>query len=122
DIYVIDPATQTMVADIEVGPNPQQIAFAYRGMAGPYAYVTVSGANKIVVLNIDVQNARIIEQIDVGPFQAQRPNGIWANPEGTRIFGAKEGSYNFIVIGTVTNEVLATVAVGRNPIRVVVSR
>jgi len=122
DIYVIDPATQTKVADIEVGPNPQQIAFAYKGMAGPYAYVTVSGANKIVVLNTDMQNARIIEQIDVGPFQAQRPNGIWANPEGTRLFVANEGSHNLLVIDTGTNEVIATVPVGRKPIRVVVSR
>src|SRR5215475_1789761 len=68
DIYIIDPATQTKVAEIEVGPNPQQIAFAYKGMAGPYAYVTVSGANKIVVLNTDVKNVRILEQIDVGQF------------------------------------------------------
>ena len=122
DIYVIDPSTQTMVADIEVGPNPQQIAFAYKGMAGPYAYVTVSGSNKIVVLNTDVQNAHILEQIDVGPFQAQRPNGIWANPEGTRLFVANEGSHNLLVLDTGTNEVIATVPVGRKPIRVVVSR
>ncbi len=122
DIYVIDPATQTKIADIEVGPNPQQIAFAYKGMAGPYAYVTVSGANKIVVLTTDVQHARIIEQIDVGPFQAQRPNGIWANPEGTRLFVANEGSHNLLVLDTGTNEVIATVPVGRKPIRVVVSR
>lgn len=122
DIYVIDPATQTKVASIEVGPNPQQIAFAYKGMAGPYAYVTVSGSNQIVVLNTDVQNARIIEQIDVGSFQAQRPNGIWASPEGTRLFVANEGSHNLLVIDTGTNEVIATVPVGRKPIRVVVSR
>ena len=122
DIYVIDPATQTKVTEIEVGPNPQQIAFAYRGMAGPYAYVTVSGSNNIVVLNTDVKNARIIEQIDVGPFQAQRPNGIWANPEGTRLFVANEGSHNLLVIDTGTSEVIATVPVGRKPIRVVVSR
>jgi len=122
DIYVIDPATQTKVASIEVGPNPQQIAFAYKGMAGPYAYVTVSGSNQIVVLNTDVQNARIIEQIDVGSFQAQRPNGIWASPEGTRLFVANEGSHNLLVIDTGTNEVIATVPVGRKPIRVVASR
>src|SRR5262245_35293482 len=122
DIYIIDPATQTMVADVEVGPNPQQIAFAYRGMAGPYAYVTVSGSNTIVVLNTEVQQTRIIEQIDLGPFQAQRPNGIWANPEGTRLFVANEGSHNLLAIDTGTNEVIATVAVGRKPIRVVVSR
>jgi len=82
----------------------------------------VSGSNTIVVLNTDVQKARIIEQIDVGPFQAQRPNGIWANSEGTRLFVANEGSHNLLVIDTGTNEVIATVPVGRKPIRVVASR
>ena len=122
DIYVIDPATQTQVADVEVGPNPQQIAFAYKGMAGPYAYVTVGGANKIVVLTTEVQNARIIEQINIESFGAQRPNGIWANSEGTRLFVANEGSHNLLVIDAGTNEVIAAVPVGRKPIRVVVSR
>jgi len=28
------PVTQDKIATIEVGPNPQQIAFAYKGMQG----------------------------------------------------------------------------------------
>ena len=122
DIYVIDPATQTKVATLEVGPNPQQIAFGYKGMAGPFAYVTVGGLNKIAVVSTDVKNLRILEQIDIGQYQGQRPNGIWANPQGTRLFVANEGSNNLLVIDTGTNEVIATVPVGRKPIRVVVSR
>jgi YVTN family beta-propeller protein len=122
DIYVIDPVTQDKIATVEVGPNPQQIAFAYKGMAGPYAYVTVSGSNQVVVLSTDPKNIRILEQIDIGPFQAQRPNGIWANPEGTRLFIANEGSNNLLVLDSGTNEVIATIPVGRKPIRVVVSR
>jgi YVTN family beta-propeller protein len=122
DIYVIDPATQDKIATIEVGPSPQQIAFAYKGMAGPYAYITVSGSNQVVVLSTDPKNIRILEQIDIGPFQAQRPNGIWANPEGTRLFIANEGSNNLLVLDSGTNEVIATIPVGRKPIRVVVSR
>src|SRR5262249_44734101 len=82
DIYVIDPATQTKVATLEVGPNPQQIAFGYKGMAGPFAYVTVGGLNKIAVVSTDVKHLRILEQIDIGQYQGQRPNGIWANPQG----------------------------------------
>ena len=62
DIYVIDPATQTKVATLEVGPNPQQIAFGYKGMAGPFAYVTVGGLNKIAVVSTDVKNLRILVQ------------------------------------------------------------
>jgi len=122
DIYIIDPTTQDKVGTIEVGPNPQQIAFAYKGMSGPYAYVTVGGSNKIVVVSTDMKNLRILDQIDIGQLQGQRPNGIWANPEGTRLFVANEGSHNLIVIDPGTNEVVATVPVGRKPIRVVVSR
>jgi len=122
DIYVIDPTIQDIIATLEVGPNPQQIAFAYRGMAGPYAYVTVGGAHKIVMVNLDPEHLRVIGQIDVEPFHGQRPNGIWATSEGTRLFVADEGSNNLLVLDTGTNEVIATIPVGRKPIRVVVSR
>ncbi|MBI2370557.1 MAG: beta-propeller fold lactonase family protein [Deltaproteobacteria bacterium] len=118
DIYVIDPATQDKLASIPVGPAPQQIAFGFKGMQGPNAYVTVSGLNAVVVITADPRNPRKLEQIDVG----DRPNGIWANPEGTRIYVGHEGSHDLRVIDTGTGEVIATVPVGRKPIRVVVSR
>ena len=77
DIYVIDPTTQDRIATISVGPKPQQIASAYKGIAGPNAYVTVGDLNKVIVVSGDPKNSRIAEEITVG----QRPNGIWANPE-----------------------------------------
>jgi YVTN family beta-propeller protein len=118
DIYIIDPATQEKVASIKVGPNPQQIAFAYKGIAGPNAYITVGGLNAIVVVGGDVANPKIAENIPVG----QRPNGIWANPEGTRVFVVNEASNDLYVIDTGTGSAIAQVPVGRKPIRVVVSR
>jgi YVTN family beta-propeller protein len=118
DIYVIDPATHEKIATFEVGPTPQQIAFAYKGMVGPNAYVTVGGLNKVVAVKADPKDLRIVDQIDVG----QRPNGIWANPEGTRVYVGHEGSNDLRVIDTGTSQAIATVPVGRKPIRVVVSR
>jgi YVTN family beta-propeller protein len=115
DIYVIDPATQDKVASINVGPAPQQIAFGFKGLQGPNAYVTVAGLNRVVVLNADPANLRILEQIDVG----QRPNGISGNREGTRLFVVHEVSNDLKVIDTGSSAVLATVPVGRKPIRVV---
>ena len=100
DIYVIDPATQDKIAAINVGPAPQQIAFGFKGLQGPNAYVTVAGLNRVVVVSADPSNLRILEQIDVG----QRPNGI---------------SNDLKVIDTGSSSVLATVPVGRKPIRVV---
>jgi YVTN family beta-propeller protein len=118
DIYVIDPATQELVGSVVVGPSPQQIAFGFKGIAGPHAYVTVGGTNKLAVVNADVRGLRVLEQIDVGV----RPNGIWANAQGTRMFVVHEGSNDLRVVDTGTNEIVAQVPVGRKPIRVVVSR
>jgi YVTN family beta-propeller protein len=115
DIYVIDPATQEKVGAINVGPAPQQIAFGFKGLQGPNAYVTVAGLNRVVVVSADPSNLRILEQIDVG----QRPNGISNNREGTRLFVVHEGSNDLKVIDTGSSSVLATVPVGRKPIRVV---
>jgi YVTN family beta-propeller protein len=115
DIYVIDPATQDKIASINVGPAPQQIAFGFKGLQGPNAYVTVAGLNRVVVLSADPSNLRILEQIDVG----QRPNGISGNREGTRLFVVHEVSNDLKVVDTGSSAVLATVPVGRKPIRVV---
>lgn len=115
DIYVIDPATQDKIGTINVGPAPQQIAFGFKGLQGPNAYVTVAGLNRVVVVSADPSNLRILEQIDVG----QRPNGISNNREGTRLFVVHEISNDLKVIDTGSSSVLATVPVGRKPIRVV---
>lgn len=115
DIYVIDPATQDKVGAINVGPAPQQIAFGFKGLQGPNAYVTVAGLNRVVVVSADPSNLRILEQIDVG----QRPNGISNNREGTRLFVVHETSNDLKVIDAGSSSVLATVPVGRKPIRVV---
>jgi YVTN family beta-propeller protein len=118
DIYVIDPAIQEKIATIDVGPAPQQIAFGYKGLQGPNAYVTLAGLNKVLVIVGDPRSPRFLERIDVG----DRPNGIWANPEGTRVYVVHESSNDLRVIDTGSSQVIATVPVGRKPIRVVVSR
>jgi YVTN family beta-propeller protein len=118
NVYVIDPGSQSIVGTLKVGPSPQQIAFGYKGLAGPNAYITVGGLNKVLVAGGDPANMRILEEIAVG----ERPNGIWANPQGTRVFVVHEGSNDLYVIDTGTAQVIAKVNVGRKPIRVVVSR
>ena len=105
----------TVTQEVSAGPSPQQIAFGFKGLQGPNAYVTVAGLNRVVVLSADPANLRILEQIDVG----QRPNGISGNREGTRLFVVHEISNDLKVIDTGSSAVLATVPVGRKPIRVV---
>jgi len=117
-VFIIDTKSQDIASVVEVGPAPQQIAFGYKGTAGPNAYVTVSGLNKVVVVKADPANLKILEQIDVG----KSPNGIWANPVGTRLYVGNSGSNDLQVIDTGTSKVIAAVGVGMKPIRVVVSK
>ncbi|MGH7231558.1 MAG: YncE family protein, partial [Nitrospiraceae bacterium] len=118
DIFVIDPVTHEKVATVDVGAQPQQIAFGYKGMQGPNAYVTVSGLGKVVVINAESKHLRVVDQIEIG----KGPNGIWANPEGTRLFVGQQPSNSLRVIDTGTNRIIATVSVGSKPIRVIGGR
>jgi len=60
--------------------------------------------------------------VEGGAAHEVLPNGIWANPQGTRVFAVHETSNDLRVIDTGTSRVIAKVPVGRKPIRVVVSR
>ncbi len=118
DVYVLDPESHEKVGTFTVGDKPQQIAFAYKGTAGPLAYVTVGSQNKVVGLGGDPNNLKVVDEIAVG----EGPNGIWSNAEGTRLFVAHDKGNEIRVIDTGTGQTIATVPVGRKPIRVVVSR
>ena len=118
DIYVLDPETHEKVGTFAVGDKPQQIAFAFKGTSGSIAYVTVGSLNKVIGLAGDPSNLKIVDEIAVG----EGPNGIWSNQEGTRLFVAHDKGNEIRVIDTGTGQTIATVPVGRKPIRVVVSR
>jgi YVTN family beta-propeller protein len=118
DVYVLDSENHEKVGTFTVGDKPQQIAFAYKGTQGPIAYVTVGSLNKVIGLAGDSKNLKVVDEIGVG----EGPNGIWSNPEGTRLFVAHDKGNEIRVIDTSTGQTLATVPVGRKPIRVVVSR
>jgi len=118
DVYVLDPESHEKIGTFAVGDKPQQIAFAYKGTAVPLAYVTVGSQNKVVGLGGDPGNLKVVDEIAVG----EGPNGIWSNPEGTRLFVAHDKGNEIRVIDTGTGQTIATVPVGRKPIRVVVSR
>ena len=118
EIYTINPETNDIENIVEVGPAPQQIAFAFKGTAGPNAYVTVAGLNKVIVVSANTDTPQIRGQIDVG----EGPNGIWANSVGTRLYVGHTRSNDLKILDTGTNQTLATIPVGRKPIRVVASK
>jgi len=118
DIYVLDPENHEKVGTFVVGDKPQQIAFGYKGTTGPLAYVTVGSQNKVIGLGGDPKHLKVMDEISVG----EGPNGIWSNAEGTRLFVAHDKGNELRVIDTGTGQTIATVPVGRKPIRVVVSQ
>ena len=118
DIYMIDPEKNEVSESIEVGPAPQQIAFGFQGTAGPNAYVTVAGIDKVVIVTANSPTPKIRGQFDVG----DNPNGIWSNSVGTQLYVGHTKSNDLKVIDTGTNQTIATIPVGKKPIRVVASR
>lgn len=118
DIYILDPETHEKIGTFAVGDKPQQIAFAFKGTSGSIAYVTVGSLNKVIGLGGDPRDLKVVDEIAVG----EGPNGIWSNQEGTRLFVAHDKGNEIRVIDTGTGQTIATVPVGRKPIRVVVSR
>ena len=130
DIFIIDSETNEVSNQIEVGPGPQQIAFGFKGTTGPLAYVTVSGINRVVVVNAYTPTPTVRGHIDLGtpkekeddPAPSMSPNGIWANAVGTRLYVGHTVSNDLRVIDTGTERTLAAIPVGKKPIRVVASR
>ncbi len=118
DLYIIDTNSNEVVQTLEVGPAPQQIAFAFKGTSGPNAYVTVAGLNKVIIVGANTEVPSVRGQIDVG----EGPNGIWANSVGTRLYVGHTRTNEVRILDTGTNQILATVPVGRKPIRVVASK
>ena len=130
DIFMIDTKTNEVSGRLEVGPAPQQIAFGFKGTTGPLAYVTVSGINRVVVVDAYRPAPKISGHIDLGkakekeddPAPSKSPNGIWANSVGTRLYVGHTVSNDLRVIDTGTNQTLASIPVGKIPIRVIASR
>lgn len=116
DIYVIDVTTNQRVARLQVGMKPQHIAFGFKGMVGPLAYVVIEGQNEVVVVNAD-GTPKIIERIPVG----KAPNGMGADRHGTRAYVANQLDNSVSVIATGTSSVIATIPVGIKPVGVLAS-
>ena len=72
----------------------------------------------MIVVSANTDTPQIRGQIDVG----EGPNGIWANSVGTRLYVGHTRSNDLKILDTGTNQILATVPVGRKPIRVVASK
>ena len=112
NVSVIDTATNTVTARVEVGQFPHGVAVAPDGKK---VYVANSNSSNVSV--IDTATNKVTATVDVGQF----PYGIAVTPDGKKVYVANSNSSNVSVIDTATNKVTATVRVGQFPYGVAVT-
>jgi YVTN family beta-propeller protein len=71
--------------------------------------VTVGGLNEVKVFRTD--NFEQVATIPVGNL----PHGIWPSGDGTRVYVGLENADALAAIDTLTNKVIATIAIGQAP-------
>ncbi len=104
-VSVIDMSTNTVVATVPVGGNPQGVAVTPDGR---HAYVVNNGGYVSV---IDTTSNTVVATVPVGSLAAN----IAISPDGTRAYVANSNSGNVSVIATSTMTVVDTIPVGIDP-------
>jgi len=110
-VSVIDTATNTVVATVPVGTNPEGVAITPDGTR---AYVANNGSGTVSL--IDTASNTVVATVQVGT----NPEGVAITPDGTRAYVANMGGGTVSVIDTATNTVVATVPVDRGPFGVAI--
>ncbi len=118
-VSVIDTATDTVVATVDVGVNPTAVAVSPDG-SRVYVANGCSTCSKDGTLSvIDAANNTVVgSPITVGGH----PAGVVVSPGGSRAYVANSYSDTVSVIDTAADTVVATVDVGGFPIAVAVSQ
>jgi YVTN family beta-propeller protein len=94
-------------AVLETGPITNHVNFV-NNRNGKFAYVTIGGANQVKVFRRG-ETPELIATIPVGDL----PHGIWPSGDGSRVYVALENGEHCVAIDTVTNKVMATIAIGQ---------
>lgn len=101
-----------VLATLDTGPLTNHVNFA-RTAHGQLAYVTVGGENAVKIFRTD--DFSPVATIPVGAL----PHGLWASPDGSRVYVGLENASELAVIDTASNTVVANVGVGQAPQAVV---
>ena len=109
-VAAIDTATNTVVANIEVGNEPFDVAIS---PSGGFAYVTNRADDTISV--IDTSTNLVIDEIPVGTT----PEGVAAG--GGEIYVTNDSANTVTVIRELDLQIVGTVPVGAGPLGVAVS-
>ena len=110
-VYVIDTQTESVIATIPVGNNPQAIVMVPDGTK---AYVTNYADGTISV--IDTGTNSVITTIAGNGYAS----GLASSPDGSRVYAITGNTLN--VIDTDTDTVITTIPVSGDPRAIAVSR
>jgi PGF-pre-PGF domain-containing protein len=114
DVSVIDTATNTVTAWVDVGSGPIGVAVSPDGSK---VYVTNSGDGTVSVINA-ATNTVIGTPVTVG----NNPRGVAVSPDGSKVYVTNLNDNTVSVINAATNTIIGTpVTVGTGPFGVVVS-
>jgi YVTN family beta-propeller protein len=97
-----------VIKSIDTGPITNHVNFAHNPN-GTFAYVTIGGLNEVKVFRTD--NFEQVATIPVGKL----PHGVWPSGDGRRVYVGLENADAVTAIDTLTNEVIATSAIGQAP-------
>jgi YVTN family beta-propeller protein len=112
DVSVINMATNTVIATIPVGANPEGVSVSPDGSS---VYITNESSNDVSVINTATNIVTAIIPVGYGPF------GAAVSTNNSQVYVANSDSYNVSVINTATNTVVATIPVDSRPWGVSVS-
>ena len=97
-----------LIKTLDTGPITNHVNFAHNAK-GTFAYVTVGGVNEVRVFQTDTFAQ--VATIPVGEL----PHGIWPSGDGSRVYVGLENADALAAIDTLSNKVIANVAIGQAP-------
>ncbi|CCF83920.1 YncE family protein [Nitrolancea hollandica] len=107
---VVDAQRFTVKAVLDTGPRTNHPNFVTKLDA--FAYVTVGGLNQTVVFRRTDGQPELVARIQ---NHGESPHGNWPSPDNTRVYVALQKSDAVDVIDTATNQVIATLRIGKDP-------
>jgi YVTN family beta-propeller protein len=113
DVFVIDTATNTVIATVPVGGRDVGVAITPDGKK---VYVT----NSMPVNNVSVIDTATNTVTATVPVEGN-PVGVAVTPDGTKAYVVSQGTNSVFVIDTSTNNVIAIVPVGASPEGIAIS-
>ena len=108
-VWVIDAATDAVVAKVPVGKHPAHVVVASDGRA---AYITNGGDNTVSV--VDTASQRVIGVIPVGAS----PHGLRITPDGKQVWIANLKGGTVSVVDTESRKQVSQIAAGKGPAQV----